>query len=390
MQYDHELDEDIISQIDKEGGKLTFNQLKEKTGTNSLTLSRHLTNLDNEGVIFRSSSPDNSLGDNNELVDERRIGKKRYCYLTKATRFEMEHSIFRGVKSKREQRNKIGSAGNRKERRIQQQQLLLSSGEKMNRLFQLLLLIAQRGALRYTKRSEGQEKPGDIRGYDLKEKRHFTYGVSTLPGIGESDFHADNIINVTDYRGVFGYLSPTERERKDLFRSLQSSNPRIIKQIEDDGGPHKEARYGLADDRLEGLISKILELFQYVSQALKAKWNYRRKPTTKEYVWYRMFYGDAKTRFFFEDLFKEGYLESNDDRRFSNLGPKWASLLKQDYLEQQKKNFSGNCKRAKEKKDEIEQDYKDLINKRSSPYSLTIRPMINGIYSPLNDEKSSK
>jgi len=54
---------------------------------------------------MRSSSPDNFLGDNNEPVDEHRIGKKRYCHMTEATKFELKLGNFRGIKSKREERN---------------------------------------------------------------------------------------------------------------------------------------------------------------------------------------------------------------------------------------------------------------------------------------------
>lgn len=383
MKYDHKLDRQIISQIEKEGGSSTFNELKKKTRTNSLTLTRHLDNLEKHGIIVRSSSSDNPLSDNNEPIDDRRIGKKRYCYLTKAAKFEIKRGLFIGVRSKREERNKTCSNGGGSKERGRQDQLL-SSEQKLNRLFQLLLLIAQRGALRYIKKSDGEEEAGDLFEYDPKEKRHFAYRVSILPGVGESDFHADNIVKVTDYRGIFGYLSPTERERKDLFRSLQSSDPPIIKQIEDEEGPYKEARYGLADKRLEGLISKILELFQYVYLALKAKWNYLRKPTKKEFQWYRMFYGDAKTRFFFERLFKEGYLESHDDQRFSYVESKWLrNRLKGEILKGQKDRYFKNCARANKLKDGIDKNYGDMTNRYSSSYSSIIKAMIDEIYSPL-------
>jgi hypothetical protein len=59
-----------------------------------------------------------------------------------------------------------------------------------------------------TEKCEGEEEPGDILGYDSEEKRHFVYGVSTLLGVGESDFLSGTIRNVTGYRGAFGYLSP--------------------------------------------------------------------------------------------------------------------------------------------------------------------------------------
>jgi len=109
----------------------------------------------------------------------------------------------------------------------------------------------------------------------------------------------------------------------------------------------------------------------------------------KEYEWYRMFYGDVKTRFFFEHLFKEGYLQSHDDQRFSTQGPQWVTnKLKGDFLKEQKNEYLENCKHAKERKDKIEQDYGDKIDKYSSPYSLTIRAMIDEIYSPLSSEKS--
>lgn len=389
MEYDHKLDQQIISQIKKKGdSERSFNKLKDKLGTNGLTLSRHLRVLEKQGIIMCSSFPldNNNPSENKELVDDCRIGKKRYCYLTEAAKFEIKLGIFRGVKSKREERNKSSSRGRNKERR---QQLLLSHEEKTHRLWQLLvLLVAQTGALRYTKKSVGEEELGDIAGYDPKEKRYFPIGISILPGFGESDFLADTISNVTHYHGVFGYLSLTEKERKDFFKRLKSFDPPIIKQIEDEYGQYKEARYILVDKRLVELLSKIWELFHYVFEALRAKWNYRKKPKTKEYQWYRMFYGDAKTRFFFEQLFKEGYLQSHDDQRFSRSGPQWVrNLLKHDFLKEQKNEYAENCKRAKEKKDEIEQDYEDIINKRSSPYSLTIRAMIDEIYSPLSSEK---
>lgn len=383
MKYDHELDERIISQIEDEGSRCTFNKLKKETRTNSLTLSRHLENLEKQGIIVRSSSPDESPGDNNQLVDERSIGKKRYCYLTEAAKFEMKFGILRGMKSKREGRNKSISRGRNKERRQQQ---LLSHEEKSHRLWQLLLLlVAQPGALRNKKIAAGEEKLGDIFGYDPKEKRRFPYRISIWPGFGESDFYANNISNVTHYGGVFGYLSLTEKERKDFFKRLKSFKPLIIRQIEDEYGQYKEARYILADKRLEELFSKIWELFHYVYEALRAKWNYRRRPTKKEYEWYRMFYGDAKTRFFFEQ-FKERYLESHDDQRFSYVEPQRVrNLLKRNFLKQQKKEYLENCKGAKEKKDEIEQKFEDIINRRSSPYSLTIRAMVDEICSPLRE-----
>jgi hypothetical protein len=388
MHYNHKLDLQIISQIEKEGGRLTFNKLKYKIGTNGLTLSRHLENLEKQEIIIRSSSPDNSPGGNNELFNERPIGKERYCYLTEVVKFERELGIFRGVKSKREERNKSGSRGRNKERR-RLRQLLLSHEEKTYRLWQLLLLlVAQTGALRYTKMSVGEEKPGDIFGYDPKEKRHFTYRISILPGFGESDFYADTISNVTHYRGVFGYLSLTEKERKDFFKRLKSFNPPIIKQIEDEHGKYKEARYILADKRLEQLLSKIWELFHYVYEALEAKWNYCRQPTIEEYEWYRMFYSDPKTRFLFTYHFKEKYFQSHDDRQFSSLGPQWVSLLKKDFQKEQEGRYSKNCENAKEKKEEIEQKYHDILDRYSSPYSLTIKAMIDEIYSPLGSEKN--
>ena len=111
MQYDHKLDLQIISQIEKEE-RCTFNRFKQKTRTNSRTLTIHLNALENAGIIVRkiekkkivpSSSPDNPQ--EVESVEGRLIGIKRYCYLTEAAKLERKLGIFQGVKSKREKRN---------------------------------------------------------------------------------------------------------------------------------------------------------------------------------------------------------------------------------------------------------------------------------------------
>ncbi|MFL6485585.1 MAG: hypothetical protein ACJ71D_02570 [Nitrososphaera sp.] len=82
-------------------------------------------------------------------------------------------------------------------------------------------------------------------------------------------------------------------------------------------------------------------------------------------------------------------MQSHDDQRFSRSAPQRVrNILKGELLKEQKNEYLENCKRAKEKKDQIEQDYEDILNKRSSPYYLIIRAMIDEIYSALVVEKA--
>jgi DNA-binding Lrp family transcriptional regulator len=369
MHYDHELDLRIISQIEEQG-RCTFNELKEKTKTNTRTLTVHLNALANDGVIFRriekikhsTTSPEAPR--EVELVDGRLIGIKRYCYLTEAAKFERKLGIFQGVTSRREKRN------------ISKKQQ--SPAEKEARLFyQLLLLIAPSGALRYRKKSKAE--PGDIVLYDSKEKRSYYYEVYAMPGFGESDFLDDNIRLVAQFGGVFGHLSPSKKEVKDFFKRLQSFDPPIIRQIEDEEGSYKEARYCLADRKLEELISEIWKLYDYVYSALKPKWKYLKKPTKREYEWYRMFYGDRKATLYFTSLLNERNAQLYDDRLFAALGLHEIHQRKQFLKKLGEQEFSENYSLAKKQKEKIEQKYQETIDQ----YSSLIKPMINEIYSPL-------
>jgi hypothetical protein len=238
-------------------------------------------------------------------------------------------------------------------------------------------LIAPSGAFRYRKKSKGE--PGDILLYDPKERRPFYYEVDVVPGFGESDFLDYNIRLVAQFGGVFGYLSPSRKDVRDFFKRLQSFDPPIIRQTEDEQGRYKEARYCLADRKLEELISEIWKLYDYVYSALKAQWKYLKKPTKKGYEWYRMFYGDRKATLYFTSLLNERDALIHDDRLFAALGLHEIRQRTQFLTKHGEEKFSENDNAAKKQKQKIEQQYRETIDQ----YSSLIEPMINEIYSPL-------
>jgi DNA-binding Lrp family transcriptional regulator len=379
MQYHHKLDLRIISQIEKQG-KCTFNELKEKTRTNSRTLTVHLNALEDAGILVRKikkvkpSSSFDSLPEV-ELVDGRFIGIKRYCYLSEAAKFERKIGILKGVISKRERRKS-------KEQ---------SPAEKARLFYQLLLLIAPSGALRYRKKSKVE--PGDILLYDPKERRNYPYELYVLPGFGESDFLDENIRLVSQFGGVFGHLVPSKKDVGDFFKRLKSfDDPPIISQIEDERGPYKEARYILADKKLEELMFEIWKLYDHVYNTLEAKWKYLKKPTRREYAWYRMFYGNRRTTFYFTNVLSERNAQIHNNRIFAALGPKEIHQRKHFLKKLGEEKFSENYEFARKQKDKVELQYKKIIEQYSLTnrsiikeiYSSLIRPMINEIYSPLD------
>jgi hypothetical protein len=160
---------------------------------------------------------------------------------------------------------------------------------------------------------------------------------------------------------------------------LQSFDPPIIRQIEDEEGSYKEARYGLADRKLEDLISEIWKLYDYVYSALKAQWKYLKKPTKKEYEWYRMFYGDRKAKLYFTSLLNERDAQIHDDRLFAALGLQDIHQRKQFLKKLGEQEFSENCSLAKKQKEKIELEYQKIIDQHSS----IIKTTINEICSPL-------
>lgn len=383
MQYDHDLDQRIISKIEeleKTAEGCTFNKLKKSMKTNSRTLAIHLNKLESDGLMTRKSkkvvssySADNS-SKVTELVDDRSIGIKRYCYLTESARLEKKLGILYVI-SKREKRQRRRNSS--KEEGEQQQ----SPIEKARLFYKLLLLIAPTGALRYKKKKPEAAEPGDILSYDPKEKRYFIYEVDLLPGFGESDFLDDNIRLVAHHGGVFGYLSPSRKEIRQFFAHLQSAftDPPLIRQIEDKEGPYKENRYALADGKLEELIFEIWELYHHVFDALEAKWRYLKSPNKKEYEWYRIFYGNRKASLYFTSLLNEKKSLIHDSRMFPTPGITDLQQRKVLLKKNGEKRFSEKCHLAKKQREKIEQQYQKTIEQ----YSSLIKPMINEIYSPL-------
>jgi DNA-binding Lrp family transcriptional regulator len=367
MQYEHRLDMQIISRIEKQG-RCTFNELKKKTGTNSRTLTVHLNALEDAGILVRKIEkvkPSSSFDSppEVELVDGRFIGIKRYCYLTEAAKFERKLGVFEGIVSNREKRSKTDNRDDEESQERKRKKLLL-----------LVLWMGSTGATR--SRPKPKAEPGDIPIYDEKEGRFVAHELYTVPGFGVSDFLDEKNKRFLGQTGALTYIKFPKRELEKFFEKL--SKLKMIKPIDEIGG---EKRYGLKDRNLGDFLSDCWSLFSFVQYGLEAKWRYLKRPTRSEYDWYRFFYGDRGARLYFTKLLEESKSLSKREEPFRTLGiAHWDSKKRKEYFTfHGKKTLEEMHNAAKRQRASIDRKYKAIIDR----YSPIAKPLIDQICSPI-------
>jgi hypothetical protein len=114
---------------------------------------------------------------------------------------------------------------------------------------------------------------------------------------------------------------------------------------------------------------------------LEAKWRYLKRPTRREYDWYRFFYGNRGARLYFTKLFEERKSLSKREEPFRTLDlSHWDSKKRKEYFTSHgEKILEDMHNAAKRQRTSIDRKYKDIIDR----YSLIAKPLIDQIYSPI-------
>jgi hypothetical protein len=374
MEYDHRIDEAIISTLEAEE-KASFNELLNEIKEcykpiTSKRLSIHLERLEKEeGVIIRRSQLKKYQNQERivEYVNDRLIGVRRYCFLTEAAKFERKLEIFEGVVSKREERSKRDKQNDKEE----------SQAQKRKKLLLLVLLLGSMGATR--SRPKSKAELGDIGLYDEKERRLVPYELYTVPGFGVSDLLDEKNKRFLGQAGALSYVKFSKTELNEFFETLISQDPPMIKIIDEIDG---EKRYGLEDRRFGDFLSDCWYLFFFVKDGLDARWRYLKRPTSKEYEWYRYFYGNKAAREYFTEVLaeKRSFSEYEDLFRSLGLAHLNSKERKEFFARYGEKRMEDSFNAAGRVLISINSKYKDIIDRYPSSIA---RLLIEQICSPL-------
>jgi DNA-binding HxlR family transcriptional regulator len=276
VSYNHSVDVVIADYLYKRKSKTAyFNELVRATKrihpkATPRLVSRHLDKLHAAGQLKRTAAE---------------IGKRRYYQLTPAAQLEWELDIFSHVRSKREKLTEESEA------------------EKDARAYQLLFYTASAGGRRIRKSQKAQ--PGNIVAYDPNRRQYVAYSFESVPGVGVSDFFVEprHLFTQAGALSHITFSSPKEVEK--YFVRLRNRQEPLIKQVDEFDG---EARYDLADPKLERFIMDCWFLFTMVLFRLKDTWRHIRKPSKEEAKWYLFMFGrENLSRFFLEaELIRNG------------------------------------------------------------------------------------
>jgi hypothetical protein len=168
---------------------------------------------------------------------------------------------------------------------------------------------------------------------------------------------------------------------KEFFETLILQDPPMIKLIDEIDG---EKRYGLEDRKFGDFLSDCWYLFFFVKDGLDARWRYLKRPTSKEYEWYRYFYGNKASREYFTEVLtkKRSLSEYEDFFRSFGLAHLDNKERKEWFTRYGEKRMEDSLNAARRVLISINSKHKDIIDRYPSSIA---RDLIKQFCSPLSE-----
>jgi hypothetical protein len=369
VKFNKETDSKIYALFisDNKNKKLYFNQILKtifpytnpKTNKyerkNQEILRRRLNIMVEQKILERDEKPE--------------IGKPRYYWLSKKTKWELKNDFFDGVESKREGKRKDNNTLRLKE---------LDQIQKRKIALRLLISYISRGSFVFNNPKDG--KPLDLH-FDKDNKKDHFYSITMLKGFRISDLLDKNRVLADDKQ--YRYIDLSKQEIEKLIEILKKENPPLIfvSGIHNDG----ELLYDISnEDDLKTFVFHCEDMLFWLKRRMEIKWTYKQHKK-EELRWYYNTYGKEKATSFLtkeKEIINENIMNLSKtvvsskeikNKKFNdtdNQRQKEIKIFEKKIKEEQIQKYD---EIIKDKIQWIEQQQKKLITKYGYVYKFIIK-----------------